>query len=84
MQDVQRLAEFWARGGTELAPMSTTTDIAVAIKYAASRHGLLRVRKRSAVERGADISYLSAFSGERERLLPPLTYLQPIETGTGE
>ena len=28
-------------------------------------------------ERGADISFLSAFPGEREYLFPPLTYLQP-------
>ena len=29
------------------------------------------------MERGADISFLSAFPGEREYLFPPLTYLQP-------
>jgi hypothetical protein len=32
---------------------------------------------KSFIERGADISYLSAFPGEAEVLFPPLTYLKP-------
>ena len=30
------------------------------------------------MERGADLTFLSAFPGEREFLYPPLTYLQPV------
>ena len=30
------------------------------------------------MERGADLSYLSAFPGEREFLFKPLTFLQPV------
>ena len=39
---------------------------------------LLRVRTNSSMERGADLTYLSAFPGEREFLFKPLTFLQPV------
>ena len=65
-------------GGTELAPMSTTSDLAVAMRYSASvKAVLLRLITDSFIERGPDISFLSAFPGEAEFLFPPLTYLQP-------
>ena len=67
-----------AQGGTELAPMSTTTDAAVAVAYAASARALVfKVRSTSFMDRGADISWCSAFPGEKEFLYPPLTYLKP-------
>lgn len=67
-----------AQGGTELAPMSTTSDLSVAMRYSASSHAvLLRLITESFYERGPDISFLSAFPGEAEFLFPPLTYLQP-------
>jgi hypothetical protein len=41
------------------------------------------------MDRGADLSYLSAFVGEKEFLYPPLTYLEEtsdftVETDDGE
>jgi len=78
MADVEAPAEFLERGGSELAPMSTTFDLKTAVKYSASRHAvLLRLRTSNFLMRGADITYLSAFPGERECLFPPLTYLAP-------
>ena len=39
---------------------------------------LLRITTKSALERGADISFLSCYPAEREWLFPPLCYLQPV------
>ena len=80
LKDVEAHDEFFERGGTELAPMSTTSDLAVAVQYSRSVSStsiLFRIRTRSSMERGADISLLSAFPGESEILFPPLVYLQP-------
>ena len=72
--------EFFRDGGTELAPMSTTTDLRTAVQYSASTESvLLRLRTSSFMDRGADISFLSAFEGESEVLFPPLTYLRVNE-----
>lgn len=69
---------FLTEGGTELAPMSTTASLEVAMKYSASASALLlRIKTESFMERGPDISFLSAFPEEREFLYPPLTYLKP-------
>jgi hypothetical protein len=74
--DVNR--EFLERGGTESAPMSTTSDLRVAMRYAASKACLLfMVHTESFQERGADVSYLSAFATEAEILYPPMTHLRP-------
>ena len=78
MKDVKAPDDFMEKGGTELAPMSTTSDLTVAMKYSASvRAVMLRLITESFYERGPDISFLSAFPGEAEFLFPPLTYLQP-------
>jgi hypothetical protein len=70
--------DFLRYGGTEIAPMSTTSDLAVALRYCRSRAPLLfKIRTTSFMERGADLSFLSAFPGEAEMLYPPLTYLRP-------
>ena len=67
MKDVTAPADFMARGGTELAPMSTTSDLAVAMRYSASvKAVLLRLITDSFIERGPDISFLSAFPGEAD------------------
>jgi len=71
--------EFLAKGGTELAPMSTTCNLKVALQYAASEHAvILRLRTSGLKCRGADISFLSCFPAESEVLFPPLTYLGPM------
>ena len=59
--------------------MSFTYDADIAVSFAArgTRAVVLRVRTSGAVDRGADIAYLSAFPGEQESLYPPLTYLRP-------
>ena len=78
MRDVAAPAGFMAQGGTELAPMSTTSDLSVAMRYSASSTSvLLRLITESFMQRGPDICFLSAFPGEAEFLFPPLTYLQP-------
>ena len=71
---------FFSKGGSELAPMSTTADPQVAFGYAASAHALVfKVHSKSFMDRGPDISWCSAFPAEREYLYPPLTYLQPTK-----
>lgn len=78
--------EFLERGGTELAPMSTTSDVDQAIAYAmqspCNRHCvMMRCITNLAHDRAPDISFLSAFPAEREYLFPPLTYLKPSVGG---
>mmetsp|Transcript_10724 Transcript_10724/g.37521 ORF Transcript_10724/g.37521 Transcript_10724/m.37521 type:complete len:575 (-) Transcript_10724:236-1960(-) len=66
------------KGGTELAPMSTTTEFAVAAKYSHSDKSLLfKVVLDNFMQYGAEVKWLSAFPQEEEVLYPPLTYLQP-------
>jgi len=70
---------FLVEGGTEISPMSTTCDLEVAVRYSASRQAvLIRLNTSSFMQRGADISYLSAFPAEAEILFPPLTYLECV------
>ena len=72
--------EFLDMGGTELAPMSTTNDLKVALQYSASEHSvILRFRSKDFMDRGVSIEFLSAFpGGTSEALFPPLTYLRPM------
>jgi hypothetical protein len=80
MSYMQLPQNFSAEGGTELAPMSTTTDVSVAIGYAVKKDTrsalLFRFVTRNNLERGADVQWLSMFPGESETLFPPLTFLQ--------
>ena len=73
--------EFMADGGTELAPMSTTTDLNVALTYAlkgASAPAVIfRIVTDNNLSRGPDLKWISLFPGESETLFPPLTYIQP-------
>ena len=81
MQGVTVQDAFLREGGTELAPMSTTRSLKVAMQYGASENSvLLRVFTTNFMVRGPGISFLSAFPAEEEFLFPPLTYLSP----TGE
>ena len=72
--------------GTEFAPMSTTTSLEVALKYSVpgASHSsiLMQINTRTFLDRGADLSYLSAFPREREFLYPPLTYLEAVDDFT--
>ena len=40
---------------------------------------VLRATTAGAIQRGADLTYLSCFPQEYESLYPPLTYLRPIQ-----
>jgi hypothetical protein len=70
--------DFLTQGGTELAFMSTTSDLNVAVRYSISPHSLLfKIVPTSFMTMGASVQWLSAFPGEAEILYPPLTYLRP-------
>ena len=73
MRDLSVPDEFMANGGTELAPMSTSTDVQMALQYAASSRGLIfKVRTDNFMGRGASIAFLSSFPAEQETIFPPL------------
>ena len=70
--------ELMEVGGSEMAMMSTTSELRVAAQYSASRNALLlKLRVRNSMQRGADLQWLSIFPAEAECLYPPLTFLQP-------
>lgn len=70
---------FKARGGTELAPMSTTSSRAIADSYAGlgeeGHKSLIFRYTTKALSRGVLIDYLSMYPKEKEYLYPPLTSL---------
>jgi hypothetical protein len=70
---------FDTTGGTEFAPMSTSKDVTVALRYSdrSEKRLLLKLVARSFIDRGASLRYLSAFPEENEHLYPPLTFLRP-------
>ena len=77
MRNVTAPRDFMRDGGTELAPMSTTTNLRVAVEYAKSPSSLIfKIATKSFLERGANLAFVSAFPGEDEFLLPPLTVAQ--------
>lgn len=72
---------FLRDGGAEMAPMSTTSDLQVAVRYSASSSSvLLKLDTETFMDRGADLAFVSAFPRESEFLFPPLTHLQPTRT----
>ena len=76
MKNVSTSNDFERTGGSEMAPMSTTSDPAVAVAYGQSTRSLLfKIVSKSFMTRGADITFLSAFPGEREYLFPPLVWM---------
>lgn len=78
MRDLKVTEDFLREGGTEYAPMSTTSDLEVAVRYSSSANPLIfKVKTTSFMERGADLQFLSAFPGEAELAFGPLTYLKP-------
>ena len=84
MSNVELQSEFLRIGGTELAPMSTTSDLKIAIEYGGglsstgSHSVLLRVRTTGFMNFGAQLKWLSAFPFEEELLYPPITFLKPL------
>ena len=75
-------SQFMRLGGTDYAPQSTSSSIAVALSYSGfmekgARPVLMRLRIRTFMDQGVDLRYLSSYPGEDECLYPPLTYLAP-------
>jgi len=78
MRNMKLAEDFETQGGTELAFMSTTTIMEVAVRYSLSKASLLfKIEAETFMQTGADLQWLSAFPGEAEVLYPPLTYLKP-------
>ncbi len=78
MRNLRATEAFLRHGGTELAFMSTTMDLRVAVRYSLSRQSLLfKIVAPSFMSLGAELQWLSAFPGEAEVLFPPLTFLKP-------
>jgi len=78
MRNMKSTELFNKEGGTEMAFMSTTTEVKVAVRYSLSQQSLLfKIRPSSFLAVGAELQWLSAFPGEAEVLYPPLTYLKP-------
>uniref|UniRef100_A0A7S2IMZ8 NAD(P)(+)--arginine ADP-ribosyltransferase n=1 Tax=Haptolina brevifila TaxID=156173 RepID=A0A7S2IMZ8_9EUKA len=77
-RNVELPDDFRSMGGTEFAPMSTSSNVRVALDYSdkAEKRLLMKVATSSFMERGADLRFLSAFPREVEFLYPPLTYLE--------
>ena len=72
--------DFKRNGHTEMAPMSTTADVKVAMGYSeGARHErlVIKLQTRGFTNYGVSIRFLSVFPGEDERLYPPLTHLKP-------
>jgi hypothetical protein len=82
MSNRQIFDEFMLKGGTELAPMSSTADLKIALDYSHGPSGtistLLWLRTESFMDRGVSLEWVSAFPFELEFLYPPLSYLKPI------
>ena len=72
--------EFCNNGGTEMAPMSTTRDVRVAVRYAqqGERSVLFKIVVESFMQLGAQLSWISVFPREEEILFPPLTHLKVL------
>ena len=71
--------DFLLKGGSELACMSTSSDLNVVASYARSKTPLLfRLKVDSPMELGAELDWLSLYPGEAEVLYPPLTFAKPL------
>jgi hypothetical protein len=73
--------KFKERGGTHFSPMSTTSDLDVALKYGTCHAGsvIFKIIADNTLKHGAGLQWLSAFASEKEELYPPLTFLQPTK-----
>ena len=87
--DTQVPREFKEAGGTEKAPMSTTTHFNVACGYAVRKGKtnqalIMKITTSNNLQRGADLAFLSSFPEEKDPLFPPLTFLQLIGGGQSQ
>jgi hypothetical protein len=77
LRDVVVPEAFLIEGGTELAPMSTSRSLEVAVRYSTTSTAtcalLIKLSIPSFMQQGADLNFLSAFPDEEEVLYPPLT-----------
>ena len=73
IKGVKAPEEFLRKGGTELAPMSSTCDLRVAARYARGVPDalLFMLLVDNFMQEGADLTFLSAFPQERETRHPP-------------
>jgi hypothetical protein len=82
MEDTAMSEEFQKVGGTEYGCLSTSERRTVAEEFAkvgkVKCPMIFKFVTESAMQRGADISFLSVYPSEKEVLYPPLTYLAPI------
>ena len=61
--------------------MSTTSNVAIAAGYASRSEKkplFFRIKVQSPMDKGADVSWLSAYPGEKEVIYPPLSCMQPL------
>ena len=75
------MAELDSRvGRRRYAPMSTTSDLSIALQYSGGvkTRLIFKLLTSSFMERGAPLQFLSAFPDEVEYLYPPLTFLEPV------
>ena len=78
MRNVTAPGAFVRMGGTELALLSCTSDLATAARFASSGASMLfLVNARSFMQRGASLRFLSCFPAEDEYCYPPCTFLRP-------
>ena len=77
---------FWAadgrgnRGSVEFAFMSTTTNEKAALQYTQGKTPTVLRMRTGMVDKGADLSPLSQYPGEKEVCWPPLTNLEVVGT----
>ena len=81
VKSVKADQNFLDNGGTELAPMSTTTNLDVALGYLngmtlSQGAVLFKLAITSKLKMGAELAWLSAFPSEAEVLYPPMTFLE--------
>ena len=81
IKNVRMSYSFATNGGTERAPMSTTSDCRIAAQYAVHSGAslLFKIKVSHALKLGANLQFLSAYPQEVEYLYPPLTFLQPTK-----
>merc|ERR1711920_125499 len=79
MKDMDVESDFMLKGGTEIACMSTSSDLRVVASYAKSECPMIfRICADTFMNQGSDISWLSMYPSESEVLFPPLTFLKPV------